>query len=764
MGIPDNILDPEISNISLSRLNLEEEIYRQFVDNGYTTLGDIYSLQTEGLSLVLKIEYEKAQALWTRALEVISNPDEWVSPPPVSATAGPRKINLSQQLPSWLKNYFLESDRTRDYTILYRRYGLDGKKPATLDDVGVFLDITRERVRQLQERAQRNLHNFIFLNQQDNFSDIRLEIVGLKQSIEAEGSPVKREIELFQLITSRYGLALTSSLEQHYRLLFSVFGWEDAMSKPNSVYNPEPFWILPGEKLTKDRIFEAGKRITELLQEHCIRVEYFEIKVSLNAKRQNRFTDSEIRTAIKICQDIEQFEDDTFQMTFQRLRSAPDMAYRVLSEAGTPLSSAAIYREVSRRLALSGENILSRYTISNSMVNDSRFASIGKSEWALTDWDDVVLGTIVHHMQQFFYQNNRPAKEKEIYDFVKERRKVSRKSIAAYLADRDEFVRVSKGLYQLTEWGISKSFIDNVNDDRWTKEKLAQRIIEIFDNAKKDTMPASELIQLLGEIGINTNVYTRLRSCPAVNLTVVLERPRRLTATVIRDYSIEKAITLRERLEESVREILAKQPDNSMPLSDLKTQMIKRVNVNPYTFYGYLSDMIDIQKNVVSGTNMVIVTLVSDDLEDKLTSIPDVWDNEFTYDIAISYAGAQRDYAAQFAEEFRTKGLRVFYDRNQLPDLVGRNLLDELMIIYRDKAQLCLILASNEYNASPFAQHERQSAQERALSDKGYIVLVNLDGCKINGFHSTVAYLDWKEYGLMKIVSLAGEQLQKRNK
>src|ERR687898_975820 len=47
------------------------------------------------------------------------------------------------------------SDRGRH--VLGRRYGLDGREPATLAEVGAELDITRERVRQLQRKAERGL-------------------------------------------------------------------------------------------------------------------------------------------------------------------------------------------------------------------------------------------------------------------------------------------------------------------------------------------------------------------------------------------------------------------------------------------------------------------------------------------------------------------------------------------------------------------------------------------------------------------------------
>jgi RNA polymerase primary sigma factor len=51
----------------------------------------------------------------------------------------------------------IEGMPDRERRVLVRRYGLDDREPATLAEVGAELGVTRERVRQLQRKAERQL-------------------------------------------------------------------------------------------------------------------------------------------------------------------------------------------------------------------------------------------------------------------------------------------------------------------------------------------------------------------------------------------------------------------------------------------------------------------------------------------------------------------------------------------------------------------------------------------------------------------------------
>ena len=62
------------------------------------------------------------------------------------------------------------------------------------------------------------------------------------------------------------------------------------------------------------------------------------------------------------------------------------------------------------------------------------------------------------------------------------------------------------------------------------------------------------------------------------------------------------------------------------------------------------------------------------------TSKPD-----YEYDVALSFAGEDRNYVEQIAELLRSRHIRVFYDEYMVADMWGNDLYVLLDEIYRQK-------------------------------------------------------------------------------
>lgn len=138
----------------------------------------------------------------------------------------------------------------------------------------------------------------------------------------------------------------------------------------------------------------------------------------------------------------------------------------------------------------------------------------------------------------------------------------------------------------------------------------------------------------------------------------------------------------------------------------------------------------------------------------------------FRYEVAISFAGEQRREAEQLARCLRSNGVSVFFDEFEDAQLWGKDLFIHLSNVYSKQAHYCIIFASSAYAQKAWTTHERQSAQARALQEKGneYILPVRFDETPIPGLMPTIGYLDIRQYGVEGICNafirkLKGDQI-----
>ena len=118
-------------------------------------------------------------------------------------------------------------------------------------------------------------------------------------------------------------------------------------------------------------------------------------------------------------------------------------------------------------------------------------------------------------------------------------------------------------------------------------------------------------------------------------------------------------------------------------------------------------------------------------------------ERNFDYDVALSFAGEQRPYVLQVAQGLRTQGVRVFYDDYETDNLWGKDLYAHLTEVYQNKCRYCVVFVSKEYADKVWPTAEFQSAQARAITEKGeYILPARFDNTSIPGLLHTVGYID----------------------
>lgn len=131
-----------------------------------------------------------------------------------------------------------------------------------------------------------------------------------------------------------------------------------------------------------------------------------------------------------------------------------------------------------------------------------------------------------------------------------------------------------------------------------------------------------------------------------------------------------------------------------------------------------------------------------------------------TYDVALSFAGEDREYVEQVAQQLKELGVSVFYDRFEEVELWGKDLAEHLGRVYGSDARFVVLFLSRAYAAKAWPRHEKQFALARQISTGEERVLpVRFDDTEIPGLPSTVSYLDLRVLTPAKLAELIRQKV-----
>jgi hypothetical protein len=135
----------------------------------------------------------------------------------------------------------------------------------------------------------------------------------------------------------------------------------------------------------------------------------------------------------------------------------------------------------------------------------------------------------------------------------------------------------------------------------------------------------------------------------------------------------------------------------------------------------------------------------------------------FDYEVALSFAGEDRDYVEKVANYLEEQGVSVFYDLFEQTDLWGKDLYAHLADLYENRSKYVVIFASRHYAEKNWPKHERKSAQARAFRQNAeYILPARFDNTEIPGINSTVGYVDLTHLTPIEFGRMIEEKLGRR--
>ena len=405
----------------------------------------------------------------------------------------PRKVhfesangNLIDVFPGILELYLSKKsgeNTKRNKDILNKRFALNGGKRYTLEDIGTFYDLTRERVRQVEERTIENVSKLLSGNlKTKNWKLDQLLLSNysvLKERLNSAGAIILKH-EVDSIIFDMFGCG--TSKTGYLDLLMEVAGY---LKLPNSFDGfrgtTKPCWCL-ASSYQKTEIESIFKSIDSIFDSPTA-VSIFELTVRAKKSAKRKISNESLSVALKACNEIE-ITGDSISLKFSSLRNAADKAFRVLESANKVMHYADIAKEINL-LDKNSTNYkaVKETNLKNQLVSDSRFTPIGRSgEWGLSSWDHLNNVTIIEAIESVLHKSGQPLSFKIISAETKViRPTASENSIKIYLSDRtDKFTRVGKDLYALSSWKMPpyKGAIKHNVVSNETFYKAAKEILE----------------------------------------------------------------------------------------------------------------------------------------------------------------------------------------------------------------------------------------------------------------------------------------------
>ncbi len=335
----------------------------------------------------------------------------------------PKKI--TQKITSHLK------DRASD--VIMNRFGLtaDGEKK-TLEEIGKKYNITRERVRQIEDAALK------FIKKSDAFKAEQAIFEELKQLMYKLGSIVA-EHELLPFISK-------DKMTQNHINFFLVLG--DAFKKHREDEHFHARWSVDDDMTNK--IHESLKKLYASLKDEDLISETEMIKRFFDQMKDvaEQYKNEEmVKRWLSMSKTVAKNglgEWGKASSPNIRTRGVKDYAFLVMRRNGSPMH----FKEVADAISKTFSKKIHYATCHNELIKDPRFVLVGRGMYALTEWG-YKAGIAREVIQDILKREGQPLSKDDVVKKVMKERYFKKNTILVNLANSKYFKKNEKGLYTL---------------------------------------------------------------------------------------------------------------------------------------------------------------------------------------------------------------------------------------------------------------------------------------------------------------------------
>ncbi len=428
---------------------------------GVTTLDDIRNKLNSYIATTLRTGGWDSQFIQTSA-----NTEGRSSPPLEQVRTPPTLDEAFNELFRTLKS-------PRQRMILRLRYGLDDGMPRTLEKVGQRFGITRERVRQIENKLSRLIHH-------PTRRHILNDIVRPFQFVLQQAGGILKENQISERISEVTVLGEINPIGATRFMLWVTSGLEEI---------EDGVWAL------KECPLECFPMVTSAatlrLENNHSRMRYNQLvsEVRRILESSNDSAQRKVDTLfIEAClQAAPQFEisDDGWCILPEWQMSYVDEMVEALRDKGTPLH----FREIAPvvKALLNGNQEVSERNINAALQRrQDLFVRVGQGTYGLVEWGIQRPTYYVDIISDILEDEGQPLPDDEIIRRVEEVRPCKKTSIMMYLTLNDRFAQFDSGIYGLRKWLSTKSEQTAELPDSFIGELRKRLAISLSGNKKEE--------------------------------------------------------------------------------------------------------------------------------------------------------------------------------------------------------------------------------------------------------------------------------------
>lgn len=328
---------------------------------------------------------------------------------------------------------------TRSKDVISRRFGLKSGKKETLDAIGQGYDITRERVRQIEEVALKQMRAHL----DSGFDKTISPYVSVaRATLENYGGTMKED----QLFSQIFGDTKDKSA---IAALTFVLLLDSQIKYFNETDNSHGFWTI-SDKHAENSTNLVGS-LASLLEKNQNPVHEDELLNFYRKSSSSNVTPKAFMASVSLSKNISKSifnEVGLISWPNIRPRGVRDKAFLVLKRNGKPQH----FRDITKLINLANfsNNKANVQTVHNELIKDKRFVLIGRGTYGLAEWG-YKAGTVKDVLVDLLRSSSKPLPKAELVSQVLNHRLVKENTILLNLQDSKVFKKIENGAYTLRE-------------------------------------------------------------------------------------------------------------------------------------------------------------------------------------------------------------------------------------------------------------------------------------------------------------------------